>query len=123
MLFVLALVSACSLFLAATTKAPAMLYVFGASFLALAGYVWVLGQMRQREQAPAGLPAPMARPTSRPVDVGQPVRSGPRPVVRQPDVRRAAASQAVVRQKAHQASVRRQGRARRQATDRWSAAV
>ena len=48
-LFVLALVAACALFLFATTRAEAMLYVFVLAFLALCGYVYVLGQMRQRE--------------------------------------------------------------------------
>jgi hypothetical protein len=104
-LFVLALVSACSLFLAATTKAPVMLYLFGASFLALAGYVWVLGQLRRREQAPAPVLVPEAR---RPSRAPEPVRQAPRPVARQ---------------KTHQASIRRDTPARRQAADRWSAAV
>ncbi|MBA3287153.1 MAG: hypothetical protein H0U21_03880, partial [Acidimicrobiia bacterium] len=48
-LFVLALVAACALFLFATTRAEAMLYVFVLAFLALCGYVYVLGQMRPRE--------------------------------------------------------------------------
>ncbi|MET0908984.1 MAG: hypothetical protein ABWZ99_05895 [Ilumatobacteraceae bacterium] len=104
-LFVLAFVSSCSLFLAATTKAPAWLYLFGASFVALAGYVWVLGQLRQREQAPAPALVPAARRPARPVE---PATTAPRPVVRH---------------KAHQASIRRDGPARRQAADRWSAAV
>ena len=103
-LFVLAFVSSCSLFLAATTKAPAWLYVFGASFVALAGYVWVLGQLRQREQPPAPVLVP-ARRAARPAE---PVRPEPRPVSRQ---------------KTHQASIRRESPARRQAADRWSAAV
>ena len=108
MLFVLALVASCSLFLAATTKAPAMLYMFGASFVALAGYVWVLGQLRRREQAPAPVLAPAPRRAARPVEAVQTARPAPRPVARQ---------------KTHQASIRREGPARRQATDRWSAAV
>ena len=105
MLFVLAFVSACSLFLAATTKAPAWLYVFGASFVALAGYVWVLGQLRQREQPPA--PVLVPRRDAPPV---RPSRSRPEP-------------RPVSRQKTHQASIRRESPARRQAADRWSAAV
>jgi hypothetical protein len=101
-LFVLALLSACSLFLAATTRASAMMWVFGASFVALAGYVWVLGQLRRRDQAVA-VAAPVARRTP------EPARQAPGPVSRQ---------------KTHRASVRRQpGPARQQATDRWSAAV
>ncbi len=61
-LFVLALIAGCSLFLAATTKAPAMFWVFGAAFVALCTYVYVLGQLRQREQLPqprlAAVPSP-----------------------------------------------------------------
>ena len=104
-LFVLAFVSSCSLFLAATTKAPAWLYVFGTSFVALAGYVWVLGQLRQREQAPAPVLVPAARRSAR---QAEPARPAPRPVTRQ---------------KTHQASIRRDPPARRQTADRWSAAV
>ena len=52
-LFVLALVAACSLFLAATTKAPAMLYVFGGVVRRPRRLRCVLGQLRQRELAPA----------------------------------------------------------------------
>jgi hypothetical protein len=39
-----------TLFLAATTKATVMLYVFALAFLALCGYVYLLAQIRQREQ-------------------------------------------------------------------------
>ncbi|MET0146261.1 MAG: hypothetical protein ABW328_15990 [Ilumatobacteraceae bacterium] len=63
-LFVLALVGGCSLFLAATTRATAMLYVFGVSFAALCGYVYVLGQQRQREQF-AATPEPIREPAPR----------------------------------------------------------
>jgi hypothetical protein len=52
-LFVLVLVAGCSLFLAATTKAEAMLYTFVLAFMALCGYVYLLGQLRQREQPSA----------------------------------------------------------------------
>jgi len=48
-LFLLVLATGSTLFLAATTKAPAMLYLFAFSFLALCGYVYMLSQMRQRE--------------------------------------------------------------------------
>ena len=68
-LFVLVLVAACSLFLAATTKAEAMLYVFGVAFVALCGYVYVLGQLRQREQQPPAelvVPAVDAAPAAPP---------------------------------------------------------
>jgi hypothetical protein len=49
-LFVLVLSAASTLFLAATTKATVMLYLFALSFLALCGYVYLLAQIRQREQ-------------------------------------------------------------------------
>lgn len=58
-LFVLALTAASTLFLAATTKATVMLYLFALAFLALCGYVYLLSQLRQREQQtwPAAWPA------------------------------------------------------------------
>jgi arginine exporter protein ArgO len=65
-LFVLVLVAGCSLFLAATTKATVLLYVFGAAFVALCGYVYVLGRLRQREQEPAPYVAPARRPAPAP---------------------------------------------------------
>lgn len=49
-LFSLVIVTASTLFLAATTKATAMLYLFALAFLALCGYVYLLAQIRQREQ-------------------------------------------------------------------------
>ena len=49
-LFVLVVTSACSMFLAATTDSVAMLWVFGLSFVATCGYVYVLAQLREREQ-------------------------------------------------------------------------
>lgn len=49
-LFSLVLVTASTLFLAATTKATVMLYIFALAFLALCGYVYLLAQLRQREQ-------------------------------------------------------------------------
>jgi hypothetical protein len=52
-LFVLVLVSGCSLFLAATTRAEAMIYTFVLAFMGLCGYVYLLGQLRQREQPSA----------------------------------------------------------------------
>jgi len=38
-----------TLFLAATTKEPAMLYVFAIAFLGLCAYTYMLAQIRQRE--------------------------------------------------------------------------
>jgi hypothetical protein len=75
-LFVLVLVAGCALFLAATTKAEAMLYTFVLAFMALCGYVYLLGQVRQRERLQP--PAPVLRP------VPQARREPPRPVQRQP---------------------------------------
>ena len=49
-LFVLIVTSACSMFLAATTDSVAMLWVFGFSFVATCGYLYVLAQLREREQ-------------------------------------------------------------------------
>jgi hypothetical protein len=48
-LFMLVVAAGASLFLAATTQAPAMLYLFAISFLALCAYAYVLSQARQRE--------------------------------------------------------------------------
>ena len=48
-LFMLVLAAGGTLFLAATTQEPAMLYLFALSFLALCGYAYLLSQVRQRE--------------------------------------------------------------------------
>ncbi|MDJ0767700.1 MAG: hypothetical protein QNJ12_02860 [Ilumatobacter sp.] len=48
-LFMLVLVAGSTLFLAATTQAAAMLYLFALAFLALCGYAYLLSQARQRE--------------------------------------------------------------------------
>ncbi len=48
-LFMLVLAAGSTLFLAATTKDTAMLYLFAAAFLGLCGYMWMLAQARQRE--------------------------------------------------------------------------
>ena len=49
MLFMLVLATGSTLFLAATTKEPAMRYLFAIAFLALCGYLYLLSQARQRE--------------------------------------------------------------------------
>jgi hypothetical protein len=49
-LFSLLMLSGSTLFLAATTKATLMLYLFAISFLALCGYMYMLAQIRQRNQ-------------------------------------------------------------------------
>lgn len=48
-LFMLVLAAASTLFLAATTKETAMLYLFAVAFLSLCGYMYMLAQARQRE--------------------------------------------------------------------------
>ena len=48
-MFVLGITMVCSLFLAATTDSEFMVYTFALSFLAFAGYVWMLRQARLRE--------------------------------------------------------------------------
>jgi hypothetical protein len=49
--FVLGITMVCSLFLAATTDSEFMVYTFALSFLAFAGYVWMLRQARLRDVA------------------------------------------------------------------------
>lgn len=49
MLFTLVVATASTLFLAGTTKAPVMLWLFAASFLALCAYLYLLSQARQRD--------------------------------------------------------------------------
>ena len=48
-LFMLVAAAGATLFLAATTQEPAMLYLFALTFLALCGYAYLLSQVRQRE--------------------------------------------------------------------------
>jgi hypothetical protein len=55
-LFVLVVATACSMFLAATTGSTALLYVFALAFLSLCGYVYLLAQLRQREQVASNGP-------------------------------------------------------------------
>jgi hypothetical protein len=49
-LFVLVVTSACTMFLAATTDSVVMLWVFGLSFIATCGYLYVLTQQRENDQ-------------------------------------------------------------------------
>lgn len=51
-LVALLLTSAGTLFLAATTRETAILYIFAFSFLALCGYVYMLASIRQRHAGP-----------------------------------------------------------------------
>jgi hypothetical protein len=48
-LFMLVVAAGATLFLAATTKSSAMLYLFAMAFLALCGYLYLLSQARQRD--------------------------------------------------------------------------
>jgi len=48
-LFMLVLTAGGTLFLAATTQEPALLYMFALAFLALCGYAYLMSQVRQRE--------------------------------------------------------------------------
>ena len=64
-LFLFVLVAGCSLFLAATTKAEAMLYTFVLVFMGLCGYVYLLGLVRQRER-PLPPSVPVLRPAPSP---------------------------------------------------------
>jgi len=50
-LFVLVVTAGCALFLAATTTSTVMPWVFAAAFLSLCGYIYMLAQLRQREDA------------------------------------------------------------------------
>ena len=50
MVFMLLMATVATLFLAATTHAPAMMYAFAFSFLALCGYCYKLSQLRLAEQ-------------------------------------------------------------------------
>ena len=47
----LVVASGATLFLAATTKSSATLYLFAISFLALCGYLYLLSQARQRDSS------------------------------------------------------------------------
>lgn len=107
-LFVLVLVGACSLFLAATTKTEALFYVFGATFVALCGYVYVLGQLRQRVQQVEVEPEVEADPTRR-------ARPAPTAIAAAPDRPRQPA-------RSRQATRSRSATAHRQ-SDHWSHAV
>lgn len=48
-LFMLVVATGATLFLAATTQEPVMLYLFALAFLGLCGYAYLLAQVRQRE--------------------------------------------------------------------------
>jgi hypothetical protein len=56
-LFVLVLIAACSLFLAATMQTESLYYVAGAAFVGLCAYVYVLAHRRKREVPASRRPA------------------------------------------------------------------
>ena len=73
-LFVLALTTVCTLFLAATTQAQAMVWVAVVAVVCLLGYVCLLGQLRQRDlQRELRVSHVAAEPERRP----RPVREAP----------------------------------------------
>jgi hypothetical protein len=100
-LFVLALTVGCTIFLAVTTHAPAMVWVSVFAIVALFGYICLLGRARQRDLERAGWAAAEARP-------------------RQAAVRQDRAPAPV---RATRPAVSRQPLSRRPAADRWSHAV
>lgn len=106
-LFVLALLAASTLFLAAVTRSQPMIWAAVAALCVLLGYVCMLGQLRQREAAPA----PEVRGAR---------RTAPEPrrhLAERPAPARQAASRQVTTRQAPRAS------AVRRSTDRWSHAV
>jgi hypothetical protein len=108
-LFVLALTVGCTLFLAATTRAQAMVWVAVISIVCFIGYVCLLGQLRQRD-------VQHERRDGRDVAPSSPRRQA---VHRDPASRQREAR----RHDRHTGQVRRQTTARRAAQDRWSHAV
>jgi hypothetical protein len=112
-LFVLALTVGCTIFLAATTRTQAMVWVSVAAIFALLGYVCLLGQLRQRDLERAAFvaargPAPM--PSRQPVEREAPMYAA--------EPRRHSPRSGQVRQVGRQQPVRRPT-----TIDRWSHAV
>lgn len=115
-LFVLALLAASTLFLAAVIRSQPMIWAAVAALGVLLGYVCMLGQLRQREAAPA--PAPAVRASRRTAPESQ--RTAPEPrrhLAERPAPTRQVASRQVTTRQAPRAS------AVRRSTDRWSHAV
>jgi hypothetical protein len=120
-LFVLVLTVACTVFLAATTSSPAMVWLAVTSGVCLLGYVCLLGQMRQRDlqrelrdAQSASRPAPRQR-QSRPARSSREEPAAYQREARSPESRR--------RRDWHTGPVRRQHGSSRQSADRWSHAV
>jgi hypothetical protein len=123
-LFVLALTTACTLFLAVTTQTQAMVWVAVISVVALLGYVCLLGQLRQRDlqrELRASYMAAEAPRRPRPVREAAPVE--PEDLRRRTTTarRRDWHTGPVRRQPARQSAARQSSRQR--SVDRWSAAV
>jgi hypothetical protein len=138
-LFVLALVAGCSLFLAATTRSQPMIWLAVAACGFLIAYVCLLGQLRQRELEPAPSlreaarrPAPQSRRHLAERPGPAPAASRQRTARQAPSARQSDARQPAVRQTPRQSAPRqsapRQQRAPRpsavrRSPDRWSHAV
>jgi hypothetical protein len=118
-LFVLVLTVACTVFLAATTSSPAMVWLAVISVVCLLGYVCLLGQMRQRDlqrelREAQAAPAPRARP--------QPAR-GPRDEATAYQREAARSRSGGRRREWHTGPVRRQHGSPAHSSDRYSHAV
>ena len=117
-LFVLVLTVACTVFLAATTSSPAMIWVAVAAVVCLLGYVCMLGQLRQRDLQRELHDAKAApRPAA---------RQGPARATREEAAayqREARSQSSVHRRDWHTGPVRRQHGAPSRGADRWSHAV
>jgi hypothetical protein len=111
-LFVLALLAASTLFLAAVTRSQPMIWTSVAALAGLIGYVCLLGQLRQRETEPA--PVPVVRAAA--------PRTAAEPRRHMADRPAAASRQVASRQVAPRQTAPRPSAVRRSA-DRWSHAV
>jgi len=118
-LFFLVLTTACALFLAATTQLTAMIWVAGVAIVCLLGYLWRLGQLRQRDLQHDLRASHVVAAPERP----------PRPVREAPSVEQEALREhrrrptPQRRHDWHTGPVHRQSTARRRPVDRWSHAV
>jgi len=83
-LFVLTVLAACSVFLAATTKTVGLAYVAGAACLSLVGYVFMLAQQAHMKSTPVrARRAPSAHRTHAEDPFGEPRRDRRQPVPQQ----------------------------------------
>lgn len=121
-LFVLVLVTACSVFLAVTTKATPMAWVAGLAGLALCAYVFVLGQSRGRELAPLPHLERRREPAPRRDDVDDVEMWGGHNARQRDHAASRPREPGVTRQREHGRPDRR-GASRRRVADRFTAAV